>query len=92
MGFEQTGLLTDLSHELRKAVYLLFLFSPVKPASPVADQFLQVRKIVPVISSGIDYFVGPVDVFEAALEVVEYVLSYVDFERPNFYLYPRREE
>ena len=77
---------------MRKAVYLLFLLSPVKFAFSVADQFLQVREVGPVIPSGIDYFVRPAGVFKAALEVVEYVLDYVDFERPGsgFHLYPLR--
>ena len=60
---------------------MLFLLSPVKSAFPVAYQFLEVREVGPVIPSGIDYFVRPAGVFEAALEVVEYVLGYVDFKR-----------
>jgi hypothetical protein len=49
---------------------VLFLLSPVKSAFPVAYQFLEVRKVNHVISSGIDYFVRPAGVFEAAIEVV----------------------
>jgi len=60
---------------------VLFLSSPVKFAFPVAYQFLQVREAGPVISSGIDYFVRPVGVFEAALEVVEYLLGYFILKR-----------
>jgi hypothetical protein len=69
-----------------------FLLSQVKSVFSVAYQFLEVKEVGLAILSGIDYFVGPVDVFEAALEVVECVLRYVDFKRPGFHLYPLREE
>jgi hypothetical protein len=59
---------------------VLFLLSPVKSAFPVADQFLEVRRDWSVIPSGIDYFVRPAGVFEAALEVVEYALDDLDFK------------
>ena len=69
-----------------------FLLSQVKSVFSVAYKFLEVREVGHVIPSGIDYFVGPSGVFEAALEVVECVLRYVDFKRPGFHLYPLREE
>jgi hypothetical protein len=75
---------------LRKAVYLLFLLSPVRSAFPIVYQFFQVREVCPVISPRIDYFVRPAGAFEAALEVVEYFLGYVDFKMPGFHLYPLR--
>jgi hypothetical protein len=54
-----------------------FLLSQVKSVFSVAYQFLQVREVGPVIPSGIDYFVRPAGVFEAVIEVVEYVLGYL---------------
>jgi hypothetical protein len=68
---------------------VLFLLSPVKSAFPVAYQFFQVREISLVIPSGIDYFVRPAGVFEAALVVVECVLGYVYFERLVSFCFPQ---
>jgi hypothetical protein len=43
-----------------------------------------------VLLPGISYFSRLAGVFEAALEIVEYVLVYVDFKRAGFLLYPLR--
>ena len=65
-----------------------FLLSQVKSVFSVAYQFLEVKEVGPAIPSGIDYFARPAGVFEASLEVLEYVLNYFDFKRPGFHLYP----